>query len=326
MLPASNRGAGMSICFPDVCLTPPTAIPVPYVNLAMNATAVPFAIKVYLSFVNALNMGSIVPLTMGDQSGSMSPFMGPGMVSVGNPKIFLEYLPATHLTCPATGNNMIAAVGAVLVPSVTNVFMTYSKFRACEADLETLSGLARSLGPGSEGVTGEALPGGVVVLRVPVFSSGVPSRVYDLLRRLAPDGARALVLDLRGCPGGELTSAIELAGDFLPEGSVVATVTDEEGDDTVYRSQQEHPYTMPVVVLVDGGTASAAEVFAGALQANGRALVAGERTFGKGAAQQVLPAAHGPGVYHATVATVTLPDGRALQGAGVEPDIRLTPP
>jgi carboxyl-terminal processing protease len=326
MLPASNRGVGGNLCFPDVCLTPPVGAPVPYVNLGMNATAAPFAIKTYLSCVNALNMGSIIPLTNGDQSGAMSPFMGMGMTSLGNPKIFTECLPAVNLACPATGNNMIAALGAVLIPSVTNVFYTYARAAsAAEMDADMLAGIARELsvtaGPAAESAHEELLPGDAVYLSVPVFSLGLPSRVYDALRRLAPGGARALVLDLRGCPGGELAAAIELAGDFLPEGAVIAVVTDEQGDDIVYSSRREPPYTMPVLLLVDRHTASAAEVFAGSLQAHGRAVVAGERTYGKGAAQQVLPGAAAPGAHYATVATVTLPGGNAIQGTGIQPDV-----
>src|SRR6185437_7012540 len=124
MLPACNHGVGMNMCFPDVCLTPPMGVPIPYVNLAMNAMTVPFAIKTFFSFVPALNMGSISPLTLGDPSGCMSPFMGPGMVTVGNPTIFIEGLPGTNLLCPSSGNDMIAPLGAVMVPSVTNVFFS----------------------------------------------------------------------------------------------------------------------------------------------------------------------------------------------------------
>lgn len=344
MLPATNRGAGGNLCFPDVCLTPPTGVPVPYVNIALDAAAVPFCVKTYFTFVNGLNQGSVVPLTLGDQAGAMSPFMGPGMVTVGNPKIFLEGLPAKNLTCPATGNNGIA-FGASLLPSVTNVFFTYSDGPgASELDREALSGLLRALGPGQEEMTRALLPGDVAYLKVPVFSAGLPARVFDLVRRassgdssLAPGGdpalarsggsssagagLRLLVLDLRGCPGGKLMAAVELAGDFLPEGAEVATLVDADGDETVYRSRSEQPYSMPVVVLVDRGTASAAEVFAGALQAHGRAVVVGERTFGKGVAQQVLPGAAGPGAHYATVASVRLPGGRVLQGAGVTPDV-----
>lgn len=326
MLPASNRGVGMNVCFPDVCATPPTGAPVPYVNLGLNATAVPFAVKTFFSCVNALNQGSVIPMTLGDQAGAMSPFMGPGMVTLGNPKVFIEALPGTNLTCPATGNNMIAASGAVLVPSVTNVFFTYAAGQPGEVSAAQLSSLARALSPARDELVEALLPGAVAYLAIPAFSSGVPARVHDLVRRAASQGMRALVLDLRDCPGGDLMAAIALAGDFLDEGAVLATVIDEDGDDTVYRAQHERPYPFPLVLLVDRRTASAAEVFAGCLRAHGRAVVIGERTHGKGSAQQLLPGFAEPGAHYATVATVVLPDGQPLEGRGVHPDIEIEDP
>lgn len=362
MLLACVRGAGMRIHFPDVCLTPPAGAPVPYVNLASHASAVPFGAKTYMSFVNALNMASVVPLTTGDQAGTMSPFMGPSTVTTGHPTIYIEALPGLNLLCPTSGNSMIASLGAVLVPDVVNVFFSYAmagaagrgaagreggerpeggdldgKEDGCLAgagavpaaggaipvDGELLAALARAVGPSGGGEAGgpggleERVFGDVACLRIPVLSCGVGARVHDALRRLAP---RALVLDLRGCPGGDVRAAIDLAAEFLPEGAVIATLTDEDGDETVYRSRCETPCALPLVVLVDGRTASAAEVLAGSLKAHGRAAVIGERTFGKGVVQEVLPGAGGNGAHHATVATVTLPDGTGIQGIGVEPD------
>lgn len=324
MLPANNRGVGMSVCFPDVCATPPVGAPVPYVNLGMNATAVPFAVKTLFSCVNALNQGSMVPMTLGDQAGAMSPFMGPGQVAVGNPKVFIEALPGTNLTCPATGNNMIAATGAVLVPSVTNVFLTWSgPARPGEVSAAALSGLARALAPASDEHAEAILPGGVAYARIPVFSAGTPARVHDLCRRASAHGMSALVLDLRHCPGGELIAAIALASDFLDEGAEIAVVVDGDGDETVYRARQERLYAFPLAILVDGETASAAEVFAGCLKAHGRAAVLGERTRGKGTAQQLLPGFTEPGAHYATVASVRLPGGEAIEGRGVLPDVEL---
>jgi carboxyl-terminal processing protease len=311
----------MNVCFPDVCATPPAGAPVPYVNLGMNATAVPFAVKTFFSCVNALNQGSQVPMTLGDQAGAMSPFMGPGQVTLGNPKVFVEALPGTNLTCPAAGNNMIAPMGAVLVPSVTNVFFTLAgPAQEAEVSAEALAELSRALGaaPGEEAHA--LLPGGTAYLRIPIFSPGTPARVYDTLRRLGAEGVRALILDLRHCPGGDLLSAIELAGDFLDEGALIATITDAEGDETVHRARRERLYAFPLALLVDGRTASAAEVFAGCLKAHGRAVIVGRRTYGKGSAQQVVPGFAAPGAWYATVASITLPDGAPIEGRGVDPD------
>lgn len=322
MLPASNGGVGMNVGFPDVCVTPvgPVGVPIPYPNMALNATAVPFAPNVLVSFVPGLNMGAEMPMTLGDQAGVESPFMGPGRYTMGNPTVMINALPAVNLLCPTTGNDMINALGAVLVPSVTNVF--YSRAggpRPGDVDAAAVTALARAVAePGS--VETGALSG-VIHVAVPVFSSGVSARLYGTLARLGP--VRALVLDLRGCPGGELEAALDLAGDFLEEGTALVTATDQDGDLTVHRARGGAPYGFPLVLVVDRGTASAAEIFAGALRAHGRAVVVGERTYGKGSAQQLLAGVAEPGARYATVATFTLPDGAPIEGHGILPDVEV---
>jgi carboxyl-terminal processing protease len=322
MLPASNSGVGMNIGFPDVCETPvgPVPVPIPYPNMAMNATAVPFAPNVLVSFVPGLNMGAEMPITLGDQAGFESPFMGPGRYTMGNPTVMVNALPAVNLLCPTSGNDMINPVGVVAVPSITNVF--YSRAggpRPGEVDAAAMAELARAL---AEPVTVEPLsPDGVALIVVPVFSSGVPARVYSALQRFGQ--VTGLIVDLRGCPGGELVSALQLAGDFLDEGTVLVTATDGDGDDTVHRARGGNPHTFPLFLLVDGRSASAAEIFAGCLQAHGRAVVVGERTYGKGTAQELLPGFTEPGARYATVATFTLPNGEPIEGRGVRPDLEV---
>jgi len=326
MLPASNKGAGMNMGFPDVCATPPVGAPIPYPNMALNATAVPFALKTFFSFVNALNLGSMMPTTLGDQPGTMSPFMGPGRYTTGNPRVFVEALPGANLLCPSTGNNMIAGLCAALIPSITNVFLSYASApRPGVLDAASLSALSAALVPSRDDEI-EARMGAVTYARIPVFSLRLPARIHHVIQSALADGASALILDLRHCPGGELTSAVELAGDFLGEGSEIVTVIDGDGDDTVYRSRNEHPYSFPLVLLIDRLTASAAEVFAGSLKAHGRAVIIGERSYGKGSAQALLPGFSEPGAHYATVATMTLANGDSLDGRGVNPDLEIANP
>jgi carboxyl-terminal processing protease len=326
MLPASNAGAGMNQGFPDVCLTPmgPVTVPVPYPNMAMHATAVPFAEDVLVSFVPALNMAAEIPMTLGDEAGVASPNSGPGRFTMGNEVVMVNGVPAVNLTCPTTGNDMINAVGAVLVPSVTNVFFSQAPTRDGAPSPGTVSGacverLARALG--EPDVVQRPCPSGVMCIAVAVFSPCVPARIHGMLQRLdGTDPLDALVIDLRGCPGGELTAALELAGDFLEEGSVLVVATDDDGDETVHRARGGALYKFPLVVLVDRRTASAAEVFAGALQAHGRAFIVGEPSYGKGSAQALLSGID-HGVHYATVATLTLPNGAPIEGQGVTPDL-----
>jgi carboxyl-terminal processing protease len=159
-----------------------------------------------------------------------------------------------------------------------------------------------------------------------VFSTGVASRIHDVIQHTGAQGARALVLDRRRCPGGDVMAAVELAGDFLGEGAILARIVDGDGDETVYRSHNEHPHAFPVALLVDRHSASAAEVFAGCMKAHGRAVVIGERTLGKGTVQTVVSRQDEPGSRYATVATVALPDGEPIHGRGVEPDVAIVDP
>jgi carboxyl-terminal processing protease len=302
--------------------------------MAMNAMAVPFAPNVLVSFVPALNMGSIIPMTLGDQAGVLSPFMGPGMYTMGNPIVMINALPAINLLCPTTGNNMINPIGAATVPSITNVF--YSDASAPptgEIDKAGIQGLERALG---RPPTFALAPDGVALATVPVFSDRLPARVHKAVSRWGREEVAALVIDLRGCPGGDVMSAIELAGDFLPAGALVVTARDGDGDDTAYRAREGSPYPFPLFLLVDSATASAAEIFAGALRAHGRAVVVGERTHGKGSAQTLVAGvaeslAAGEtsspwpraSAHYATVATFILPNGEPIDRRGVLPDIAV---
>jgi carboxyl-terminal processing protease len=322
MLPASNCGLGMNFGFPDVCLTPPAAEPIPYPNMAMHEMAVPFAPNVLVSCMPGINMEAETPITLGDETGDLSPFMGPGRFWMGNPTVLINALPAISLLCPTSGNDMIDPIGAVVVPAITNVFYSRTGASPGEVDGPALQALSRTLS--APGTAEDALlPGGIAYVRVPIFSSAVPARVYSALQRFGA-GAAGLIVDLRGCPGGELIAAVELASDFLPPGAVIGAVVDGDGDETLYRARGGGA-SIPLVLLVDHLTASAAEVFAGALQAHGRAVVVGERTYGKGSAQELLPGLAGPGVRYATVATFTLPGGEPLAGRGIHPDVAVAP-
>lgn len=130
-----------------------------------------------------------------------------------------------------------------------------------------------------------------------------------------------LILDLRNNPGGVLQPAIEMADGFLDQGDIVST----RGRNAMMQMQfsAKQGQWLPgiaVVVLVDRGTASASEVLAGALQDNGRAVIVGERTFGKGSVQSVLPLRNGAGI-KLTTARYFTPSGKSIQAQGIVPDV-----
>ena len=326
MLPASNRGVGMNLCFPDVCNTPTPAgpVPIPYPNIALNAQAVGFSTVVKVSMMNALNLGSKIPMTSGDEAGSAGPIKGAGAYTMGNPLVKIDKMPAINLTSLATGNNGNAAVGAAIVPSVVNVF--YTRLPAREAGgapfLEDVYRRTASVDEASALTTHRSV--GVerslsrLTFQIAELGPEVPGRVFAEIERTGFDPDVAIVLDVRQCPGGELDAFLRLAEIFLPEGAVLARTIDEDGDETEHQSRGGEALTMPLTVLVDGGTASAAELLAGALRVHGRATLVGSRTYGKSAAQCLRATRAGESVF-ATSLRVLLPDGTDLEGQGLEP-------
>ncbi|WP_372016966.1 S41 family peptidase [Pseudoxanthomonas sp. 10H] len=136
---------------------------------------------------------------------------------------------------------------------------------------------------------------------------------------------RGLVLDLRSNPGGLLTAAVQVADDLLESGGIVSTRGRIPISDTRFDATPgDRLKGAPVVVLVDAGSASAAEVLAGALRDNDRARVVGSRTFGKGSVQTVLPLDNGDSV-KLTTARYYTPSGRSIQASGIVPDTELAP-
>lgn len=173
----------------------------------------------------------------------------------------------------------------------------------------------------SPGVRADLLDGRVGRLVVPAFEHGTGADVRQAVRRLVARKATGIVLDLRGNPGGLLSEAVETAGVFLDGGDVVTYARRDETAQHLHAAPGGDTRT-PLVVLVDGGTASAAEVVAGALQDRGRAVVVGGRTFGKGTVQEPHRLADGSSLA-LTVARYTLPSGRSVEGVGIEPDIQV---
>ena len=157
---------------------------------------------------------------------------------------------------------------------------------------------------------------------VPAFTAGVGRQVRTALAGLRGHRVTGVLLDLRGDPGGLLSEAVETASAFLDGGPVV-TYTRRDARPQRLDVEGRGDTSLTLVVLVDGGTASAAEVVAGALQDRGRAVVVGTRTFGKGSVQEphVLPDGSSLAL---TVARYVLPSGRSVEGVGLEPDIEVS--
>ena len=152
------------------------------------------------------------------------------------------------------------------------------------------------------------------------------SAVRDLdaaLMSLHKQGMESLILDLRGNPGGLLTAAIAISDRFLPAGTIVSTKGRTPADNTKEQAQYAQTWKMPLVVLIDRNSASASEILAAAIQENGRGVVVGERSYGKGTVQTLVPLQSAPAGLRLTTAKFYSPDGREMSGVGVTPDVKV---
>jgi carboxyl-terminal processing protease len=178
-------------------------------------------------------------------------------------------------------------------------------------------------------VHGRMLEPGAGYIRIAAFQADTAADFEQTLARLqaqAPGKAlRGLVLDLRSNPGGLLTSAVQIADDVLDKGRIVSTRGRIPVSDTVFSATPgDRLHGAPIVVLVDAGSASAAEVLAGALTDNHRARIVGSRTFGKGSVQTLLPLENGDSI-KLTTARYYTPSGKSIQARGIAPDVVLHP-
>ena len=174
-------------------------------------------------------------------------------------------------------------------------------------------------------VSSRWLETGYAYLRISQFQQSTGSDLRAELGRLgaARSGLRGLVLDLRNNPGGTLDGAVEVADAFLETGVIVSTRGRlPEANEVFSAHAGDLLHGLPLAVLVDRGTASASEIVAGALQDSGRAVLVGERSFGKGSVQKILPLPSGAAI-KITTARYYTPAGNSIQAQGVVPDIEL---
>ena len=165
-------------------------------------------------------------------------------------------------------------------------------------------------------------------LQIGLFQETTPQEVEAAFNELTKSGMKGLALDLRGNSGGCLEAAVETARRFLSTGVIASTENYDAKLSTIYQSRNPDAWVVPLVLLVDGDTASAAEVLAGAMKENGRARLIGQPTFGKGFSQALvkLPDALGnvpTGGMRLTIARFFSPKGLPYAGQGVTPDLTL---
>jgi len=170
----------------------------------------------------------------------------------------------------------------------------------------------------------------VVVLRVGAFTEKTyPNLEAEIVKRVEElggmDKVAGFILDLRNNPGGLLTQAVKVSDAFLDKGEIVSTRGRNGGGSERYNASEGDLTTgKPIIVLINGGSASASEIVAGALQDHRRAVIVGTKSFGKGSVQTIMPL-QGSGAIRLTTARYYTPSGRSIQALGVAPDIIVEP-
>lgn len=163
-------------------------------------------------------------------------------------------------------------------------------------------------------------------IRISQFNEDTDKSMRQAYAKLQKDSGNklaGLVLDLRNDPGGLLDQAIAVSRDFIKDGAIVSTKARNPKDNQRWNAKgTDITNGLPIVILINGGSASASEIVSGALQDHHRAILLGEKTFGKGSVQSVMPIP-GNGAIRLTIARYYTPSGRSIQGLGINPDIKV---
>ncbi|WP_018247983.1 S41 family peptidase [Orenia marismortui] len=171
-------------------------------------------------------------------------------------------------------------------------------------------------------VSSEMKEGNIGYIRLTQFIDHVGEKVADEIDKLHKEGAKAFILDLRNNPGGLLGEASKVASNFIDKGAVVYVKERGKAKEAVPLFRGIKSIDEPLVILVNGGSASASEIVTGAIQDNHRGVIVGDKTFGKGVVQSVVPLADGSAV-KLTTAKYYTPAGRFIHHQGIEPDVKI---
>lgn len=169
-------------------------------------------------------------------------------------------------------------------------------------------------------VSGRMLEDGIGYVSVLEFDQITGSQFTEKIEELERQGMEKLIVDLRDNPGGELTTVVDMVDYVVEDGGRILTVADKYGKEEIYKAEDGHSLDLPMVVLVNGNSASASEVFTGAMKDYGAATIVGTKTFGKGIVQTLFPLSDGSAVKLTTNHYYT-PEGHDIHGKGIEPDV-----
>ena len=217
-----------------------------------------------------------------------------------------------------TGVDGDLVIRKVLGPAGTTVELTIHR----EGEAEPLKfevTRARIVIPSADG---ELLEGNIGYVHIYTFGSNTTAELRATLKDLQDQGAEGFIVDFRNNGGGFLTTAIEVASEFIPEGEVVLYERYGDGNEDIHKTNKGGLATdVPIVVLINEGSASASEVVAGAIQDLGRGQLVGMTSFGKGSVQNWVPLSNDQGAVRVTIAKWLTPAERTIHEVGLEPDV-----
>jgi len=215
------------------------------------------------------------------------------------------------------GMSLMEAVNLMRGPKGTQVTITIVRRGLKDPKAFTITRDIISI----KSVRHEVLEGDVGYVRISQFQEKTDRDLQDAIDDLQEKGVKSLLLDLRNNPGGLLDMAVQVTDAFLPPEKLVVYIQNRQGEKKEYYSRSAGlDQSIPMVVLVNGGSASASEIVSGALQDHHRAVILGTQTFGKGSVQTVIPLSDGYGL-RLTTAKYYTPRGTSIQNTGITPDI-----
>lgn len=171
-------------------------------------------------------------------------------------------------------------------------------------------------------VSGKMLDEEIGYISVSEFDRVTADQFKSKIEELQGEGMKRLIIDLRNNPGGEVTTVVSMADYILKDGGRILTVANKKGTEETYDAEDGHSLEIPMVVLVNGNSASASEVFTGAMKDYGVATIVGTKTFGKGIVQTLMPLSDGSAIKLTTDHYYT-PNGNDIHGKGIEPDLEV---
>ncbi len=230
----------------------------------------------------------------------------------------IDGVPVTDMTLSEAVNKLRGAIGTKVKLTIRRQGVDPFELSLTRADIK--------VAPVKSHLEG----GDIGYVRITSFSERASSSLVQAISEMKQkaDGKLVgIVLDLRNNPGGLLDQAVAVANDFLDHGVIVSIKGRAPQDNRSYEAKANGDQVpgLPVVVLINGGSASASEIVAGALHDDHRAVLLGTRSFGKGSVQTVLPVNQSSGAIRLTTALYYTPSGRSIQGQGIEPDVVVGP-